>query len=168
MKVATTLRAIAIGAVASSLATATLRADPAISSLVGTWTLVAADVIHADGTQTRDYGAAPKGLMLIDGEGRYSLQIYKSERPRFAAGDKLAGSETEYKAASLGSSTHFGTIRIDAAAGTVTFRIDSASFPNWEGDAQTRRYELKGDELSYRVPPRPNGDTPISVWRRLK
>jgi hypothetical protein len=168
MKVATTLRAIAIGAVASSLATATLRADPAISSLVGTWTLVAADVIQADGTQTRDYGAAPKGLMLIDGEGRYSLQIYKSERPRFAAGDKLAGSETEYKAASLGSSTHFGTIRIDAAAGTVTFRIDSASFPNWEGDAQTRRYELKGDELSYRVPPRPNGDTPISVWRRLK
>jgi hypothetical protein len=168
MNVATALKAIAIGAAMSSLATATLRADPAISPLAGTWTLVAADVVHSDGTRARDYGAAPKGLLLIDGEGHYSLQIFKAERPRFAAGDKLAGTEAEYKAAALGSSTHFGTVSIDAAAGTITFKIDSASFPNWEGAAQVRRYELKDDELSYRVPPRPNGDTPISVWRRLK
>jgi hypothetical protein len=26
---------------------------------------------------------------------------------------------------------------------------------------------LHGDTLSYRVPPRPNGDVPISVWRRI-
>jgi hypothetical protein len=166
MKAATTLKAIAIGAVASSIATRTLRADPAISALAGTWTLVAADVIHPDGTRARDFGAAPKGLLLIDGEGRYSLQIFKAERPRFAAGDKLAGTEAEYKAAVLGSSTHFGTIRLDAAAGTLTFMIDAASFPNWEGAVQTRRYELNGDELSYRVPPRPDGDVPISVWHR--
>ena len=33
---------------------------------------------------------------------------------------------------------------------------------------QTRAFELHGDTLSYRVPPRPNGDVPISVWRRSK
>jgi hypothetical protein len=27
---------------------------------------------------------------------------------------------------------------------------------------------LSGDELSYRVPARPDGNIPISVWRRLK
>jgi hypothetical protein len=63
---------------------------------------------------------------------------------------------------------HFGIISVDAAAGTLTFNIDAASFPNWEGAAQRRRFELKGDELSYRVPPRPDGDAPISIWRRLK
>jgi Lipocalin-like domain len=43
-------------------------------SLAGTWTLVAADVLHADGTRGRDYGAAPKGLLLNDAQGHYSLQ----------------------------------------------------------------------------------------------
>jgi hypothetical protein len=137
-------------------------------SLAGTWTLVAADVLHADGTRSRDYGAAPKGLLLIDAQGHYSLQIFKAERPHFAAGDKLTGTSAEYQAAVLGSSTHFGTISVEPAAGTLTFKIENASFPNWEGTEQKRTFELNGDELSYRVPPRPDGNIPISVWRRLK
>ncbi|HLG85548.1 MAG TPA: lipocalin-like domain-containing protein [Bradyrhizobium sp.] len=168
MKVAPSSKTLAIAAVAGLLATTSLRADSAASPLAGTWTLVAADVIHADGSRTRDYGAAPKGMLLIDGEGHYSLQIFRAERPRFASGDKATGTGAEFKAAVLGSSTHFGEISVDQAAGTLTFKIDAASFPNWEGAAQTRRYELTGDELSYRVPPRPNGDVPISVWRRMR
>jgi hypothetical protein len=168
MKVALSSKTIAIAAAAGLLATTSLRADPAASPFAGTWTLAAADVVHPDGSRDHDYGAAPKGLLLIDGEGHYSLQIFKSERPRFESSDKATGTEAEFKAAVLGSSTHFGEISVDQAAGTLTFKIDAASFPNWEGAAQTRRYELKGDELSYRVPPRPNGDVPISVWRRLK
>jgi hypothetical protein len=168
MNIAAIIKSIAVGALLSNLAATTARADPTISPLAGTWALVAADVLHRDGTRTRDYGAAPKGVLLIDGDGHYSLQIFKAERPRFATGDKLAGTAGEYKEAVLGSSTHFGTIAVDAAEGTLTFKIDSASFPNWEGAAQIRHYELRGDELSYRVPPRPDGDIPISVWQRLK
>jgi Lipocalin-like domain len=171
MKFTSTLKAgiIGVALLAPLIVSSASRADssPAVSPLAGTWTLVAADVVHTDGTRARDYGAAPKGLLLIDAAGHYSLQIFKSERPRFAAADKLAGTEAEYKAAVLGSSTHYGTVSIDATAHTLTFKIEAASFPNWEGAAQTRNYELKGDELSYRVPARPNGDTPISVWRRL-
>jgi hypothetical protein len=168
MKTIVSLKTIAVAAIAGVFATTSLRAEPATSPLAGTWTLVAADVIHADGRRDRDYGAAPKGLLLIDSEGHYSLQIFKAERPRFASGDKAAGTEAEFKTAVLGSSTHFGEISVDQAASMLTFKIDAASFPNWEGAAQTRHYELKGDELSYRVPPRPNGDVPISVWRRLR
>jgi hypothetical protein len=167
------LKTIAAAVVICHLSSVAFAAEPASPStgavLAGTWTLVAADVIRADGKQERDYGAAPTGIMMIDREGRYSLQIYKAERPRFAAGDKAAGTDAEFKAAVLGSSTHFGSLSLDQAAGTLTFKIDSASYPNWEGGAlQTRRYELKGEELSYRVPPRPNGDVPISVWQRIK
>jgi len=137
-------------------------------SLAGTWTLVAADVLHADGTRGPDYGAAPKGLLLIDAQGHYSLQIFKAERPRFASGDKQTATPGEYQGAVLGSSTHFGTIVVEPAAGTLTFKIENASFPNWEGTEQKRTFELSGDELSYRVPARPDGNIPISVWRRLK
>lgn len=153
--------------IAMCLAAVPLRADSVGSPLAGSWALLAADVVHPDGTRGRDYGAAPKGFLLIDREGRYSLQIFKSERPRFASEDKAAATEADYRSAVLGSSTHYGTLSVDPAAGKLTFRIEAASFPNWEGTTQTRSYELKGDELSYRVPPRPNGDTPISVWRRL-
>lgn len=145
------------------LATTVSAAQP---SLAGTWTLVAADDLHPDGARTHGYGEAPKGRLIIDAQGRYSLQIFKAERLRFTAGDKRKGAPAEYESAALGSSTHFGTIAVDAPAHILTFTIDSASYPNWEGTQQKRRYELKGDELSYQVPTAPNGTIPISVWRR--
>ena len=161
------LRAGAVGLFCLMSASLPAAVAGAEVSLAGTWTLVAADVLHADGTRGRDYGAAPKGLLLIDARGHYSLQIFKAERPRFASGDKATGTPAEYQAAVLGSSTHIGTISVEPAAGTLTFKIESASFPNWEGTEQKRTFELSGDELTYRVPARPDGNIPISVWRRL-
>jgi hypothetical protein len=49
-------------------------------SLAGSWTLVAADVLHADGTRGRDYGAAPKGLLLNDAQGHYSAEPSRRAR----------------------------------------------------------------------------------------
>lgn len=155
---------------AAALAAPAAAAADALAAfpLAGSWTLVAADQLRADGSRVRDYGEAPHGMLLIDNQGRYSLQIYQSERPAFASGDKKTGTAAEYQAASLGSSTHFGTIAIDTSKNTLAFHIESAAFKNWEGSVQQRRYELNGDELSYRVPPRADGSIPISVWRRLR
>lgn len=144
------------------------RAADVVSPLAGTWTLVAADVLHADGSRGSDYGAAPLGRLLVDAHGNYSLQIFKSERPRFASSDKAQGTAGEFAATVLGASTHYGTVSVDQAAQLLTFRIEGSSFPNWEGTQQQRRFTLQGDALSYQVPPRPNGDIPLSVWRRLK
>jgi hypothetical protein len=143
-------------------------ADLAAPALVGTWTLVAADVIHRDGSRGHDYGNTPKGLLMIDTQGHYSLQIYDSLRPHYASGDRARGTATEYQANALGISTHFGTLQVDADAGVLTLNVESASFPNQNGQQQKRLYKLDGDELSYRVQARPNGDVPVSVWRRLK
>ncbi|WDD93913.1 lipocalin-like domain-containing protein [Burkholderia sp. FERM BP-3421] len=156
---------LAVSIVSSGAAAA---ADaPAASPLAGTWTLVAADVEHPDGTRGRDYGSDPRGLLLIDAHGNYSLQIFKAERERFASNDKAAGTAAEYRDALLGASTHYGTITVNPVEHTLTFSIRDAVFPNWQGQQQTRTYELIGKELSYRVTPRPNGDVPISVWKRL-
>lgn len=137
------------------------------SPLAGTWTLVAADVLRPDGTRARDYGDDPKGLLIVDASGRYSLQIYDSSRPRFAARDKAKATPEEYRAAVMGSSTHFGTISVDAAKHVLVLTPERSSYPNQEGTPQQRSYELHGDELSYQVAPRPDGSIPISVWRRL-
>ncbi len=135
--------------------------------LQGTWTLVAADKVLPDGTTTRDYGENPKGRLVVDENGRYSLQIFKSERLRFASDSKADGSVDEFRSAVMGSSTHYGTIAIDERAAALVFSIEGSSFPNWEGTTQRRQYTLDGAELRYRVPPRPDGSVPVSVWRRL-
>lgn len=135
--------------------------------LVGTWTLVSADVQHTDGTRTHDYGPMPRGMLFIDAQGHYSLQIFNSERKPFSSGDKDTATPDEYRAAVLGLSSHFGMLSADRSRKALTFHIHKASYPNWEGTDQVRVYELKDDELSYRVPARANGDVPISVWRHL-
>ena len=135
--------------------------------LQGTWMLVAADKLLPGGARARDYGERPQGRLIVDGRGRYSLQIFKSERLRFAADSKADGSADEFKSAAMGSSTHYGTVAIDEKAGQLVFSIEGSSFPNWDGTVQRRQYKLEGRELSYRVPPRADGSIPISVWRRL-
>jgi hypothetical protein len=155
-------------AVLAGLATRDMPASsPPESPLRGTWTLVAADRILPGGERTRDYGAAPKGLLIVDAQGRYSLQIFRAERLRFARDAKASGSADEYASAVMGSSTHYGTVAVDGKRGVLTFRIESASYPNWEGQVQRRDYTLENGVLSYRVPPRPDGSIPVSVWRRL-
>jgi hypothetical protein len=135
--------------------------------VAGTWTLAAAYEIKPDGTRIQPYGEHPAGLLMMDVDGRYSLQIYRPDRPHFAAGDKQRGTADEYKAAVLGISTHIGSYVVDAANGVVIFRIARSSFPNLDGAVQRRQFTLHGDEFSYRIPPTPNGNIPVSVWRRV-
>ena len=156
--------------IGGSLAAASAAGEPRTPlprALVGTWALVAADVRHPDGSIGRDYGAAPRGSMMVDATGRYTLMIYKSERPRFASGDRATGTPEEYRETALGISVHYGMLRADVKARTLTFAIEQASFANWNGTSQVRHYQLQGGVLRYTVAARPNGDVPISVWRKV-
>ncbi|WP_394827981.1 lipocalin-like domain-containing protein [Pendulispora albinea] len=166
-------RMLALGGFALMLTASTpLRADDRATavtpSLVGTWTLSAADDLRADGTRVPAYGTGPKGILFLGADGRYSVQIYRATRPRFASGDKRRGTADEYRDATIGVSAHFGRYAVDPVAKTITFRIECASFPNWDGAEQKRPYTVDGDELSWRVPATPDGTIPISVWRRAR
>jgi lipocalin-like protein len=147
---------------------ASLMAPAQSPSIVGTWALTAADKLLPDGTRVSDYGANPHGLIIFTADGYYSVQIYRADRLKFSVGDKLKGTPEEYKDVSLGMSAHFGRYTLDPAKGAISFQIDRASFPNWDGATQVRSYELKGDELSWKVPPRPDGSIPITVLRRVR
>ena len=139
-----------------------------LSSLQGTWVMVAAYEIHADGTRTTNYGEHPDGLFMVDAAGRYSIQIFKLGRSAFASGDKARGTAEEYRDAVLGISTHIGKVSIDAAHHQLIFDVQGASFPNWEGKRQVRDYTFKDGVLSYAVPASASGSgtTAYSVWRR--
>ena len=137
-------------------------------TLTGTWRLRAANRQLPDGRVELDYGETPGGLLIVDAEGRYSLQIFAQTRNNFASHDKAGGTCEEMREAMIGTSTHFGQLTIDREASTLTFRIEEASFPNWRGAVQVRAFELAGDVLTYRVPPRADGSVPISVWQRIR
>lgn len=139
------------------------------SPLAGTWAMDSAYEVLADGRRVTNYGEHPLGLLIVDESGRYSLQIFRRDRPAFAAGDKTRGTPDEFRTAVLGSSTHFGRIRVDAAAKQLVFEIEGASFPNWEGRRQVRDYTLQDGLLRYAVPASAsgNGTTAYSIWRRV-
>jgi len=142
---------------------------PAPLMLQGTWAMESAYEIHADGRRTTNYGEHPTGLMIIDADGRYSIQIFRPGRTSFASGIKAKGLPEEYRDAVLGSSTHFGRVKVDPAAHQLMFDVEASSFPNWEGKRQVRNYTYADGVLSYAVPASAAGDGTIaySVWRRV-
>jgi hypothetical protein len=135
-------------------------------SIVGTWVLTGADKLLPDGTRVPDYGPNPHGLVIFAADGYYSVQIYRAERLKFSSGDKFKGTLEEYKQASLSTSVHFGHYSVDPLKHTITFKIDRSSVPNLDDTTAVRPYELKGDELSWRVTARSDGSVPITTLRR--
>lgn len=152
----------------SFLGSSATAADIRAFSMVGTWVMTSAYEVLADGTRTTNYGEHPNGLMIVDAKGRYSVQIFRPGRPKFVAGVKAQGTPEEFRAATMGSSTHFGRIVVDTANRKLTFKIEASSYPNWEGTEQVREYTYSDDTLTYAVPVSASGNGTIaySVWKR--
>jgi hypothetical protein len=135
--------------------------------LVGSWRLTAADKILPDGRQVADYGEAPRGIAIFTANGHYVVEIFQTDRIKSASADLTKGASKEYKDTVLKISCHFGTYAVDEAKGTITFHIDRASFPDWDETTSVRTFTLEGDKLAWRVPPRPDGSIPVSVFSRI-
>ena len=151
----------------AALLTGCLFATAQTPSIVGTWVLAGADKLLPNGTRVPDYGPNPHGLVVFTSDGYYSVQIYRAEQVKFSSGDKQKGTPEEYKEASLSTSVHFGRYTLDPAKATITFHIDRSSFPNQDDTTQVRPYEIIGNELSWKVAPRPDGSIPITVLHRV-
>jgi len=154
-------------AVSTSKATAQRTAQ---EQLVGTWTLVLVDNVLPDGSRVQLYGPNPQGLLMFDAGGRYSMQILREGRPKFAANDKSKGTPEEYKAAVQGSNSHFGTYTVNETDHTVTFHIEHASFPNWEGTERRSPFTLTANEFKYTVPNPTTGGANVTgevAWKRV-
>lgn len=159
------IRSLSVFATLLAVCVAATAQEP---SIVGTWALTAAEKVLPDGQRLADYGPNPHGLVIFTADGYYSVQIYRAERVRFASGDKFKATPEEYKEASLGMSVHFGRYSVDPVKHTISFKIDRSSVPNVDDTTAVRPYELKGDELTWRVAARQDGSVPTTTLRRVK
>jgi hypothetical protein len=137
-----------------------------MKELVGTWTAVSNENTLPDGQKMHPFGSKPVGILMFDADGRYSLQICRPDRLKFASNNRMQGTPDEYKAAVDGCNPHWG--RYSVEGDNIIFKIEHATFPNWEGVEQKRPFTIKGDELTYKVPAASTGGTSEVVWRRAK
>jgi Lipocalin-like domain len=135
--------------------------------LAGTWTLVS-NVTEQGGTKTDTYGPNPQGILTVDANGRYVLVIARADLPKVASNNRTTATPEENKAIVQGSGAHFGTVSVNTADKTITFKIETSLFPNWDGTEQKRPFTVTGDELQYTVPAASGGGTATVVWKRTK
>jgi hypothetical protein len=160
----------AAAALALVLCTSTAHAQSLKQQIVGAWDFVIAEITGADGKKSFPFGETPKGLLVFTPEGRFAQIHIASDVPKFASGNRLTGTAEEYAAISRRSLSVFGSYSVDEEKKTVTFKITSSTFPNWEGEAQTRTIDkLTADEFVNTNPNVAGGRGSASnYYRRLK
>jgi hypothetical protein len=118
------------------------------AQIVGTWDFVVAEITGADGKKSFPFGETPKGVLIFTPEGRFAQIHVASDVPKIASGNRLTGTAEEYAAINRRSLSVFGSYTVDEEKKTVTFKVTSSTFPNWEGEAQTRTIDrLTADEF---------------------
>ena len=163
--------------IAAAMLALTLSASAAAQSanslkdqIVGSWNFVVAEVTAPDGKKSFPFGETPKGILIFTPDGRFAQIHVAGDVPKIASNNRLTGTQEEYAAIMRGSLSVFGTYTIDEAKKTVTYNIVSASFPNWEGEAQTRVIDkLTADEFVNTNPNVAGGRGSASnFYRRVK
>jgi len=121
-------------------------ASPA-PTLEGRWKLLAAEDIRADGSVARlPWGAHPVGSIVVE-RGACYLQIMSSDTPSFAP----ASPAGEQMKTTLLSSyiAYSGPCAIDAAAGSVTLKVEAAWRPDYVGTEQKRFFRFENGKLLF-------------------
>jgi hypothetical protein len=135
--------------------------------LVGSYTLVSA-VMDLDGRKSDTYGPNARGALTLDANGRFVLVFMRDSLPKFASNNRMTGTPEENQAIVRGSFASLGTYSINEVDKTINFRVESATFPNWNGDEQKRNFRLSGDELIYVVATASGGGIATVTWKHTK
>lgn len=134
--------------------------------LIGTWAYVSSTAKLPDGSPL--WGHEPKGLFIVTGNGRFSWQVFRSDRPKFASNNRLDATAEELGANNRGSLAYFGTYTVNEADKTITFRTEAGTYPNAEGEVIMRNItKLTADEWVYTNPATTLGAHIEAVWRRI-
>jgi hypothetical protein len=136
--------------------------------IVGSWSFLVNETTNADGTKINTYGVNPKGILMFDSGGHFSLFIANPDRPKFVSGSRLQGTPEEYKGAVHGSISYFGKYNVDENAKAINFELEASSFPNWDGVVQKRPFSISGDEMRFTNSSGSSGGSVLVVLKRLK
>ena len=126
--------------------------------LIGTWKLISAIAIHADGMVTPDvYGANPTGYITYTSDGHMMVMFSRSDRsPLSQAIQSPLSSEMqslpakELAQAFTTFNAYAGTYTLNG--NTVTHHIEIASIPNRVGKTLIRTFTLSENRVTLRTP----------------
>jgi hypothetical protein len=135
--------------------------------LAGPWKFVSSTSQRDDGSTA--WGPNPKGLLIFTNNGHFSLQIMRSDRPKYKSGTRQRASLIENQATTRGTLSYFGTYAVSELDHSVTFHIESSTYPNLSDTDQKRQITLSGDNLKVEnlTPSRGTGPT-VQIWERAK
>ncbi len=139
---------------------------------VGTWKLISCDAYRRNGQVQPLYGPSPEGRLVYDTAGNMSVQVMRTDRPEFRAGQKRRGSDDELRAAYQGYEAYFSTYEVDEVNGIIIHHVEGALFPNWRGSDQPRYFRFEGtDRLVLSTAPigaAPTRKTIVTlIWERI-
>ena len=152
---------------ASALLSSTALAQSA-TDIVGMWTLVSS-VTDKDGKRTDQFGPGAHGMMSLDADGHFMLTIIGPDLPKFASNNRASGTSDENKAVVGKSIAMIGTYSVGSTDKSLTFKVESSTFPNWNGTAQKRSIVTAGrDELQYITAAASSGGIATVTWQRAR
>jgi hypothetical protein len=160
-----------LAALELAMMTGSTAEEPAKSDrqrLIGAWTLTS--LTSGEGAdQTLPYGPNPKGMMMVDATGHFSIIVLRSDLPKFISNNRMTGTQAENAAVVQGMIAYFGTYTIDETTHVITVDVAGSSFPNFAGGTQTRILSFKNDdEVSYFNPTPSMGGTAVVTYRRAQ
>ena len=133
--------------------------------IAGTYTLVSFTNQQADKT-TDTYGPNPKGVMMLDANGRYVVVLMRPDLPRFASNNRSTGTPAENASVVQGSISTFGTYSVGGQ--DLAIKIEQSTFPNWVGTDQKRTITITGDEMKWTNQAGSGGGVVELVFKRAK
>ena len=166
----TTVAAALLALVLSARAAVAQGANSLKDQIVGTWNFVIAEATAPDGKKSFPFGETPKGILIFTADGHFAQIHVAGDVPKIASNNRLTATPEEYADIMRRSLSVFGTYTVDEANKTVTYNIVSSSFPNWQGEAQTRVIDkLTADEFVNTNPSVAGGRGSASnLYRRVK
>jgi hypothetical protein len=133
--------------------------------IVGAWRTVS--IYTEQGGVTRHlHGEKPVGLTVFDRSGYVISFLATPDLPKFAANNRLKGTDAEYRAVVQGIIAGFGRYTVDGE--TVSIAWEASSFPNRAGTTEKRTYKIVGDEMTAVNPTASSGGTSYQKWVRVK
>jgi hypothetical protein len=117
----------------------------------GTWRLISATAVNADGQPIRDpYGPTPMGRIILSETGRMMVMVCDG---------RLAMLDGQKR----GSQFYAGNFRIEGDRLITT--VDAAMMAERIGGEQIRKFEFDGTDLVLYPPRRPDGEQRKLTWR---
>ena len=109
--------------------------------LKGTWELLEWANLSASGERSYPLGNDATGYISYTADGHVLVQMCAKDRPNYAGSDPFGGSASEDMSALKSQIAYSGRYSVEET--DVVHHVTHATFPNWVGSKQRRRFSFE-------------------------